>query len=99
MFSLPSSSGMMRISKNGIEPSSLDSSRVNLMLLSMEFMWYRKASLWDFLMMVKVSSTNLFHSDGGCGDVARALVSRSYIKRFATIGLIGEPPAVPSTCS
>ena len=99
MFSLPSSSGMMRISKKGIEPSSLDSSQVNLMLLSMEFMWSRKASLWDFLMMVKVSSRNLFHSDGGCGDVARALVLRSSIKRFATIRLIGEPMAVPSTYS
>ena len=32
------SSGMMRISKKGIEPSSLDYSQVNLMLLSMEFM-------------------------------------------------------------
>ena len=37
--------------------------------------------------MVKVRS---------CG---KALVSRSSIKRFATIGLIGEPVAVPSTCS
>ena len=50
-------------------------------------------------MMMKVSSTYLFHSDGGCGDVARALVSRSSKRRFATIGLIGEPMAVPSTCS
>ena len=99
MFSLPSSSGMMRISKKGTEPSSLDSSQVNLMLLSMEFMCSKRAFLWDFLMIVKVSSTNLFHSDGGCGDVSRALVSRSSIKRFATTGVIGEPMAVPSTCS
>ena len=50
-------------------------------------------------MIMKVSSTNLFHSDGGCGDVARALVSKSYIKRFVTVGLIDEPMAVPSICS
>ena len=37
------------------------------------------------LMIMKVSSTNLFHSDGGSGDV---LISKSSI--FATIGLIGE---------
>ena len=87
------------MSKKGIEPSSLDSSQVNLMLLSMELRCCSKEYLWAFLMIMKVSSTNLFHSYGLCGDVARALISKSSIKRLATIGLIGEPMAMPSVCS
>ena len=35
----------------------------------------------------------------GNGAVARALVSRSSINKLATIGLMGEPIAVPLTCS
>ena len=34
----------------------------------------------------------------GCGYVFMALISKSSIYRFATIGLIGEPKAAPSTC-
>ena len=33
------------------------------------------------------------------GAVARALVSRSSMSKFATIGLMGEPIATPLTCS
>ena len=50
-------------------------------------------------MIVKVSSTHLYHSRGGHGDVARALISRSSTNKFATMGLIGEPMAVSSICS
>ena len=50
-------------------------------------------------MIVKVSSTNLFYSVGGHGDVARALISKSSIKKFATLGLMGDPMAAPSFCS
>ena len=63
---LPSFPGMMRMSKKGIEPSSLDSLQVNLMLLSMELRCCSRESLWAFLMIMKESSTNLFHSDGLC---------------------------------
>ena len=65
----------------------------------MEFKCSKKASLCEFLMIVKVSSTNLFHSVGGHGDVARALISRSSLNKFATMGLIGDPMAAPSFCS
>ena len=60
---------------------------------------FQKASLCDFLMIVKVSSTNLFHSVGGHGNVARAIISRSSMNKFATMGLIGDPMAAPSFCS
>ena len=35
----------------------------------------------------------------GCGTVVRALISNVSIYKFATIGLMGEPIAAPSTCS
>ena len=35
----------------------------------------------------------------GHDDVARALISRSSMKKFATMGLIGGPKAAPSICS
>ena len=41
----------------------------------------------------------LFHSKGGFGDDCNALISKFSMKRFATIGLMGEPMAAPSTCS
>ena len=65
----------------------------------MEFICSKKASLCDFLMIVKVSSTHLFHSIGVYGDVARALISRSSMNKSATMGLIGDPVAAPSICS
>ena len=33
------------------------------------------------------------------GDVARALISKSSINKFATMGLMGDPMAGPSFCS
>ena len=54
---------------------------------------------WAALMMTHVSSTYLFHIKGGCGDVFMALISKSSMYKFATMGLIGEPIAAPSTCS
>ena len=50
-------------------------------------------------MTVKASSTNLFQILGEHGDVARALVSKSSINIFATMGLMGDPMATPSVCS
>ena len=99
MFNLPSSSGMINISKKGIEPSALGSSYVKRMLSLMELMCSRKASLSAFWMMVKVSSTNLFQILGVDGAVARAFVSRSSMNRLATMGLSGDPMAAPLTCS
>ena len=96
VLSLPFSSGMIRMSRKDMEPSSLGSSLVNLMLESTELMWSKKVSLWSILMMVRVSSTYLLHRDGGCCDVFRALVSRSSMNKLAIMGLMGDPIAVPS---
>ena len=59
----------------------------------------KNSCLWAALMTTKVSSTNLFHIKGGCGDVLMALTSKFSMYKFATIGLMGGPMAVPSTCS
>ena len=87
------------MSRKGMEPSSLDSSLVNWMLVSMELICSRNSCLWDDLMMTNVSSTNLFQNAGGCGADCMAFVSRSSIYRLATMGLMGDPIAVPSICS
>ena len=50
-------------------------------------------------MMTKVSSTNLFQNAGGWGADCMALDSRSSIYKLATMGLMGDPIAVPSICS
>ena len=53
------------------------SSQVNFILGCMEFRCCRKLFLFSFLIMVKVSSTNLLHIFGGVLDVLIALISRS----------------------
>ena len=58
----------------------------------------RKLLLLAFLMIVKVSSTYLFHRAGG-GDVLMAWTSRSSINKLATMGHIGEPMAALSVYS
>ena len=90
VLSLPSSSGLIKMSRKGRDPSGPGSSVVNWMLLSTELMWVRNFSLWALFSMTKVSSTNLFHNKGGFGDDCSALLSKFSIKRFATIGLMGE---------
>ena len=99
VFKLPSSAGVIRISRNGIDPSSFISSQVNFILGCMEFRFCRKLFLFSFLIMVKVSSTNLLHIFGGVMDVLIALISRSSMNKLATIRLIGDPIAAPSFCS
>ena len=66
---LPSSLGVTKMSRNGIDPSFLTSSQVNLMFWWMELRCCRKLFLSSFFIMVNVSSTNLFHNVGGVGDV------------------------------
>ena len=78
-----------------MDPSSLVSSQVNCIFGLMEFRCSRKLSLLFFLMIVKVSSTNLFHRIGGVVEVLMACFSNSSINRFATSGLIGEPIEAP----
>ena len=66
---LPSSFGVTSMSRKGMDPSSLVSSQVNCIFGLMEFKCSRKLSLLFFLMIVKVSSTNLFHRIGGVVEV------------------------------
>ena len=61
VFRLPSSSGVTRMSRKDMDPSSLFSSQVNWILGFIEFRCFRKLSLLFFLMIVNVSSTYLFH--------------------------------------
>ena len=74
---LPSSSGVTSISRKGMDPSSLVSSQVNCIFGFMEFKCSRKLSLLFFLMIVKVSSTYLFHRMGGVVEVLMACFSNS----------------------
>ena len=99
VFNVPSSLGVMRMSRKGMEPSDLDSSLVNCMCWSIELRCCRNSSVLDDFRMVRVSSTNLLQKDGGFWAVCMALVSRSSIYRLATNGLMGDPMAVPSFCS
>ena len=99
VFRLPSSSGVMMISRKGMDLSLLTSSQVNLMLGWIELRCCRKLFLLSFLMMVHVSSTYLFHKAGGVVDVLMAWTSRSSINRLATIGLMWHLIAASSVCS
>ena len=55
---LPSSSGLINVSRKGIDPSSLWSSHVNWICLSIELMCSRNSLLCDDSMIVNVSSTS-----------------------------------------
>ena len=79
---LPSSLGVTRMSRNGIDPSSLTSSQENFMFWWMEFRCCRKLLLFSFFIIVKVSSTYLFQSDGGVSDVWMVWTSRSSMKNL-----------------
>ena len=49
--------------------------------------------------MTKVPSTNLSNRCGVCGAELRAFTSNSSINRLAMEELMGEPMALPCTCS
>ena len=88
---LPSLFGVIRVSRNGMDPSSLVFSTVNLMWLSREFKWWKNSSLYDVSRMTKVSSTNLFHRLGGCGADSRACSSKCSIRCWLLWGFRGCP--------
>ena len=71
-------SGVMVVSKNGIEPPGHVSATVNLMELSVEFMCCRTSSLCTCC-MVKVLLTYLFRNLVQLSAVHNALVSHSSI--------------------
>ena len=99
VWRLPSSIGVIKMSKKGMAPSGLVSSLINLIPGLMVFKCSRKLSLCCFWMIVNVSSTNLFQSTEGDGAIMMAWTSKSSLNRFATMGLIGDPIAAPSVCS
>ena len=73
-----------------MDPLLLGTSAVNCICGSMELM---QCACW----MTKVSSTYLSQSLGGLVVVLMTLDSDSYINRFATMWLIGQPMADPWT--
>ena len=96
---LPSCSGVMTVSRNGMEPSSFASSTVKL-----DGRIYCVDVLEELLLMylllyypgiINISSPN----PGGCSDVAIALCSKASIKMLAMMGLMGDPMAAPLVCS
>ena len=99
VLKLPPEHGVTKVCKKGMDPSSLPSSIVNWIFSSMELIWLIKLSFWVFLMMTKVSSTNLLHKLGGVGDVLMAFYWNASMYKVAIMGLRGEPMAAPSVCS
>ena len=87
------------MSRNGLEKSGLVSSTVNLMLESTELMLFMKLLLWDVFCPTKVSCTYFNYRHGGLGTVLSVLISKLFMKRLATTGLIGNPMTSPSICS
>ena len=79
VVNVPSVSGVMSRSKNGMEPFGPASSMVNVMDVSTWLMWWKNSSLCDSNWTTKVSSTYLFHIFGGCSAVLRALSSKASI--------------------
>ena len=74
MDSVPSASSLTMVSKKGMEPSSLLSSTVNLIVGSTLLICWRKPCLLASLWMTKVSSTNLFQNLGGWGQYLELFV-------------------------
>ena len=95
----PSSWGVTRVSRKGMEPSCLGSSVVNWMAGSTELMCCRNSSLLDCFNMTNVSSICLFYHLGGFTVVVRALSSKNSMYILATTGLTGDPNAAPWVCS
>ena len=79
------------MSRKGMEPSCLASSAVKRMEGSTELMCCRNSSLCDCCNMTKVSSTYIPHNLGGFTADVRALCSRTFMYKFTTIGLTGDP--------
>ena len=91
--------GITIVTRKGIDPSALSSSVVNWMCGSLLLMCSRNYSFPAESMTTQVSSTYLFQILGGYWAVLMALVSKSSIKRLATMGLMVDPIAAPWGCS
>ena len=84
-----------RVSRNGSVPCCVGSSTANRVCGSWLLICCSNGWLCSALVMTKVSSTDLSHKDGGCGQELRAFISNSSMNRFAMRGLMGEPMAAP----
>ena len=89
VLKLPSKHGVTKVSKRGMDPSSLLSSIVNWIFSSMELIWLMKLSFCVFLMITKVSSTNHLHRLEGVGDVLMPFSSNASMYRWAIMRLRG----------
>ena len=96
---VPSTSGLMMVSRKGMEPSSFASSTVN---------WMDGSTVLDeleelFLMCLMLQHKGIiyipFPYPGGCCAVVMALFSKASMNMFAMIGLMGDSMAVPFVCS
>ena len=68
VLKLPSEHGVTKVSKKGHGPifSAIFHSELDLLIYGVDMV---DETFWVFLMMTKVSSTNLLHKLGGVGDV------------------------------
>ena len=96
---LPSSSGLMIVSRKGMEPSSFASSTVNWIEGSTVLMCWRNCC-WCFCCCIYQGIINIPSPNSrGCSAVAIALCSKASMKMLAMIGLMGDPMAAPLVCS
>ena len=94
-----SASGLTKVLRKGVASFSWLPSTVNFILGFILFIWSRKSCLWACCWMTQVSSKNLYQNLEGWEADLRASPSKCSIYRLATIGLTGDPIAIPSTCS
>ena len=72
---VPSALGVIKRSKNGMEPSGPASSMANLMDVSPWLICWKNSCFCDSCWIIKVLSTYLFHILGGCSAVLMMLSS------------------------
>ena len=65
------------VSRKGMLPSLFGDSIVNLMWVSIWFMWLNRLSTWSFLTMQMASSTYVFHQGVGMGHRVPILIPQN----------------------
>ena len=96
---LPSSSGLMIVSRKGIEPSSSASlhSKLDWRIDCVDVL---EELLLMFLLLYYQGIINIpFPNTRGCSAVVIALCSKASMKMLAMIGLMSDPMAAPLVCS
>ena len=91
--------GEQLVSRKGMLPLLSGGSTVNVMWVSIWFMWLFGISTWSFLTMQITSSTNLIHQGVGMGHRGHTANSSKYsIYILAITGETGEPRAASWSC-